>query len=305
MEMDSVHPSNSGLLQYVACVLDTRDIRATFAGRKSKTNSQRLRKLDGPRRARAAGVRFSRSRPEVLHAADPDASHRADRLSDIAVHVFRVRISLRTSRSISLRIPARLRYGTWSVQPAFHSLDRRCDASSVLDHRSAVPQLEEKHQKRLYSTTRGPIVGANNWGSCLRLRAVLVCMDQQCINTLASPNGVGLSHRIWAPVCLPSMFYLSGGRLLATVSVNLPPWKRQLTFCRAASTVAANIMLRSSIAAGFPLFSVQMFSKLGVEWAATLLGIIAVAMIPIPILFRMYGGRLRVKSRMLASLETI
>ncbi|KAK4078912.1 hypothetical protein Trihar35433_17 [Trichoderma harzianum] len=64
----------------------------------------------------------------------------------------------------------------------------------------------------------------------------------------------------------------------------------------AASTVAANIMLRSSVAAGFPLFSRQMFQNLGVQWAATLLGCLAAIMIPIPFVFRVYGHRLRKKN---------
>ncbi|PKK49561.1 hypothetical protein CI102_6110 [Trichoderma harzianum] len=68
----------------------------------------------------------------------------------------------------------------------------------------------------------------------------------------------------------------------------------------AASTVAANIMLRSSVAAGFPLFSRQMFQNLGVQWAATLLGCLAAIMIPIPFVFRVYGSRLRKKSKLLS-----
>ncbi|KAK6840394.1 hypothetical protein PG995_016148 [Apiospora arundinis] len=67
----------------------------------------------------------------------------------------------------------------------------------------------------------------------------------------------------------------------------------------AASAVAANIILRSSIAAGFPLFSTQMFKGLGVQWACTILGCLAALMIPIPIAFRIYGPRLRQKSAML------
>ncbi|PYI17335.1 putative bicyclomycin resistance protein [Aspergillus japonicus CBS 114.51] len=64
----------------------------------------------------------------------------------------------------------------------------------------------------------------------------------------------------------------------------------------AASTVAANIILRSSVAAGFPLFTKQMFENLGIQWAATLLGCLAAAMIPIPFAFRRWGPRLRGKS---------
>ncbi|CAN8105276.1 unnamed protein product [Discula destructiva] len=67
----------------------------------------------------------------------------------------------------------------------------------------------------------------------------------------------------------------------------------------AASAVAANIVLRSSFAAGFPLFSTQMFESMRAQWACTLLGYIATAMIPIPFMFRTYGPRLRKKSKLL------
>ncbi|KAL4796705.1 bicyclomycin resistance protein [Aspergillus venezuelensis] len=65
----------------------------------------------------------------------------------------------------------------------------------------------------------------------------------------------------------------------------------------AASAVAANIILRSSVAAGFPLFSKQMFANLGVQWAGTLLGCLALIMVPIPFAFRRYGPLLREKSK--------
>jgi MFS transporter, DHA1 family, multidrug resistance protein len=67
----------------------------------------------------------------------------------------------------------------------------------------------------------------------------------------------------------------------------------------AASAVAANIMLRSSVAAGFPLFARQMFVNLGVQWAGTLLGCLAVLMLPIPFCFRRFGQSLRRKSNLL------
>ncbi|KAJ5122068.1 hypothetical protein N7448_003199 [Penicillium atrosanguineum] len=66
----------------------------------------------------------------------------------------------------------------------------------------------------------------------------------------------------------------------------------------AASAVAANIILRSAVAAGFPLFSEQMFKNMGVQWAGTLLGCLAAIMIPIPLLFRSYGPLLRSKSKL-------
>ncbi|RDW92900.1 MFS transporter [Aspergillus mulundensis] len=66
----------------------------------------------------------------------------------------------------------------------------------------------------------------------------------------------------------------------------------------AASTIAANTILRSAVGCAFPLFSRQMMTNLGVQWAGTLLGCIAAAMIPIPVLFRMYGPWLRQRSKL-------
>lgn len=65
----------------------------------------------------------------------------------------------------------------------------------------------------------------------------------------------------------------------------------------AASAIAANTFLRSFVAAGFPLFSRQMFNNLGIQWAGTLLGCLATAMVPIPICFYLFGKKLRAKSK--------
>lgn len=64
----------------------------------------------------------------------------------------------------------------------------------------------------------------------------------------------------------------------------------------AASTIAANTFLRSVFAAGFPLFSRQLFVNLGVDWGATLIGLIGLGMIPIPFIFYKYGGKIRAKN---------
>ncbi|KAJ5495638.1 Major facilitator superfamily multidrug transporter FLU1 [Penicillium diatomitis] len=65
----------------------------------------------------------------------------------------------------------------------------------------------------------------------------------------------------------------------------------------AASALAANSILRSSAGAGFPLFAPAMFKSLGVNWASTLLGCIAVLMIPLPIIIYIYGNKIRSKSK--------
>lgn len=65
----------------------------------------------------------------------------------------------------------------------------------------------------------------------------------------------------------------------------------------AASALAANTFLRSLFGACFPLFSVYMFDGMGIQWASTLLGCLAAAMVPIPVIFYVYGRRLRRRSR--------
>ncbi|KAJ5118134.1 uncharacterized protein N7515_010357 [Penicillium bovifimosum] len=63
----------------------------------------------------------------------------------------------------------------------------------------------------------------------------------------------------------------------------------------AASAIAANTFLRSMFAGCFPLFTSAMFHNLGVPWAASVLGFISVALIPIPFLFYRYGKRIRAR----------
>ncbi|KAF8154437.1 MFS polyamine transporter [Crassisporium funariophilum] len=64
-----------------------------------------------------------------------------------------------------------------------------------------------------------------------------------------------------------------------------------------ASAFAANTVIRSAVAASFPLFTVQMFTNLGVNWAATLIGLIALLFVPSPFLFYKYGPRIRAHSK--------
>ncbi|KAN0112715.1 MFS general substrate transporter [Hyaloscypha variabilis] len=65
----------------------------------------------------------------------------------------------------------------------------------------------------------------------------------------------------------------------------------------ANSAIAANTLLRSLAGAGFPLFATQMYHNLGVNWATSLLGFLCIAMIPAPILFYLYGAKIRKMSK--------
>lgn len=62
-----------------------------------------------------------------------------------------------------------------------------------------------------------------------------------------------------------------------------------------ASAMSANSLARYGLGAAFPLFSVQMYQALGINWASSLLGFVTVAMLPIPWLFYRYGRAIRRK----------
>ncbi|KAF5368197.1 hypothetical protein D9757_010478 [Collybiopsis confluens] len=65
----------------------------------------------------------------------------------------------------------------------------------------------------------------------------------------------------------------------------------------AATALASNTMLRSATGAAFPLFTVQMYHGMGVQWASTLIALICLLLAPIPFLFYKYGARIRERSK--------
>jgi hypothetical protein len=65
----------------------------------------------------------------------------------------------------------------------------------------------------------------------------------------------------------------------------------------AASTLAANTVARSACAAASPLFTQSMFDTLGVGGAGSLIGGVAVILVPIPFVFWKYGKYIRQRSK--------
>ncbi|KAL2069904.1 hypothetical protein VTL71DRAFT_14583 [Oculimacula yallundae] len=63
----------------------------------------------------------------------------------------------------------------------------------------------------------------------------------------------------------------------------------------AASALAAKVFLRSGGGAAFPLFTTQMYHRLGLQWASWLLAFIGLAMVLIPYSFYYFGAKLRAK----------
>ena len=65
----------------------------------------------------------------------------------------------------------------------------------------------------------------------------------------------------------------------------------------AASVMAANTVFRSLLGALIPLAGPSMYAALGLGWGNSLLGFIALAAIPLPIIFWKYGERIRTSKR--------
>ncbi|KAF7585396.1 hypothetical protein BBP40_011027 [Aspergillus hancockii] len=65
----------------------------------------------------------------------------------------------------------------------------------------------------------------------------------------------------------------------------------------AASAVAANTVVRSIVGAFLPLAGPSMYASLGLGWGNTLLGFIALCLLPVPVVFYFYGKRIRMNSR--------
>lgn len=65
----------------------------------------------------------------------------------------------------------------------------------------------------------------------------------------------------------------------------------------AASVLAASSVLRSLFGAAFPLFTTYMYRDLGIHWASSVPGFLALACMPVPWLFYRYGARIRMRCR--------
>ncbi|KIX93496.1 uncharacterized protein Z520_10674 [Fonsecaea multimorphosa CBS 102226] len=63
-----------------------------------------------------------------------------------------------------------------------------------------------------------------------------------------------------------------------------------------ASALAGVGLIRNLAGAGFPLFGTQLFENEGYNWAGTILGCLAILLVPIPFVLERFGTRLRRKS---------
>ncbi|KAE8838398.1 hypothetical protein PTNB73_03586 [Pyrenophora teres f. teres] len=129
-------------------------------------------------------------------------------------------------------------------------------------------------EHRLYSA----MVGC--WGILVGLFWFGWCADQ---GVHWGPTLVGAVPFAWGNICV----FTSSALYLTDVYGPM----------NGASAMAANGIARYTLSAVFPLFTVQMYEALGIGWATSLLGFLALVMIPIPFLFFKYGPIIRAKSK--------
>lgn len=71
----------------------------------------------------------------------------------------------------------------------------------------------------------------------------------------------------------------------------------------AASALAGNSVIRSIMGGVLPIAGRYMYATLGPNWAGTLLGLLEVAIVPIPFVFYKYGHKIRAKSTMIVRMQ--
>jgi len=96
----------------------------------------------------------------------------------------------------------------------------------------------------------------------------------------------------WAPM----MSGLLMGFSISLIFLGLFNYLIDVYLYVAASALAGTTVVRSLCGAAFPLFAGNMYRNLDPRWASTILGFIALAMVPIPFAFKKYGPWIRSKS---------
>ncbi|RCK57287.1 putative drug/proton antiporter YHK8 [Candida viswanathii] len=107
--------------------------------------------------------------------------------------------------------------------------------------------------------------------------------DRSYVALLKRNNGVGKPEFRFVPLMV--------GAFVVPIGLFIIGWTLY-----AASAMATNSFTRSVMSCVFPLFGLQMYEGMGIQWATTLLALVSVLLIPIPFLFFKYGEHLRSKS---------
>ncbi|KAJ7690223.1 hypothetical protein B0H17DRAFT_936295, partial [Mycena rosella] len=92
------------------------------------------------------------------------------------------------------------------------------------------------------------------------------------------------------PWYVPALSTVLVGMSISAIFISFLSYLVETCLMYSASVFAANTFCRSLVAASFPLFTVQMFTKLGVNWV----GGVSLLLAPMPFLFYKYGESAKV-----------
>ncbi|VDC00642.1 unnamed protein product [Peniophora sp. CBMAI 1063] len=104
-------------------------------------------------------------------------------------------------------------------------------------------------------------------------------------------------HYASVPWYVPALSTIFIGMSFSMIFISFLSYVVDTYLMYAASALSANTIIRSAVAAGFPLFTVQMIHGMGINWALSLVAFIALACTPMPFLFFKYGPRIRQGSK--------
>lgn len=97
----------------------------------------------------------------------------------------------------------------------------------------------------------------------------------------------------WSPMMAGSLL----GFAVLFVFLGVFNYLIDVYLANAATALAASTICRSAAGAGFPMFASQMYNTLNPQWASSLLGFLALIMVPVPFLLYKYGPKVRSMSK--------
>ncbi|KAH7890654.1 MFS polyamine transporter [Phlebopus sp. FC_14] len=104
-------------------------------------------------------------------------------------------------------------------------------------------------------------------------------------------------HYASVPWYIPALSLIPLGASITLLFISFFTYIIDTYMMFSASALAGHTIIRSAVSAAFPLFTVQMFTKLGSGWASTILGLVGLILAPSPFLFHRYGTLIRSKSK--------
>jgi hypothetical protein len=134
-------------------------------------------------------------------------------------------------------------------------------------------------------------------------------LDRTIGYSLDCANPVGLAIRGWIPAHFHGSDQLRRGWVkpfrclrpeLTRLSTTLDAYE-----VYAASAMGATSAARSVFGVVLPFATRPMYSRLGVDWACTLLGILSALMCLIPFVFIKYGEKIRARSKFCQELKVL